>query len=59
MIVDGIIKRDERITTRKVRIISNNAQMLRVDTEDTFDLTEKEYHLLMDRVNDIINKENS
>ena len=58
MIVDGIIKSDERITTRKVRIISNNAQMLRVDTEDTFDLTEKEYRLLMDRVNDIINKEN-
>ena len=58
MIVDGIIKSDERITTRKVRIISNNAQMLRVDTEDTFDLIEKEYRLLMDRVNDIINKEN-
>lgn len=58
MIVDGIIKSNERITTRKVRIISNNAQMLRVDTEDTFDLTEKEYRLLMDRVNDIINKEN-
>lgn len=58
MIVDGIIKSDDRITTRKVRIISNNAQMLRVDTEDTFDLTEKEYRLLMDRVNDIINKGN-
>ena len=58
MIVDGIIKSDERITTRKVRIISNNAQILRVDTEDTFDLTDKEYNLLMNRVNDIINKEN-
>lgn len=58
MIVDGIIKCDDRITTRKVRIISNNAQMLRVDTEDTFDLTEEEYRLLMDRVNDIINKGN-
>lgn len=58
MIVDGIIKSDDRITTRKVRIISNNAQMLRIDTEDTFDLTEEEYRLLMDRVNDIINKGN-
>ena len=58
MKTDGIIKSDERITTRKVRIISNNAQMLRVDTEDTFDLTEKEHILLMDRVNDIINKGN-
>lgn len=58
MATDGIIRSDERITTRKVRIISNNAQMLRVDTEDTFDLTEKEHSLLMYRVNDIINKEN-
>ena len=58
MKTDGIIKSNERITTRKVRIISNNAQMLRVDTEDTFDLTEKEHILLMDRVNDIINKGN-
>ena len=58
MMVDGIIKSDDRITTRKVRIISNNAQMLRVDTEDTFDLTDKEYELLMNKINEIIGKEN-
>lgn len=58
MMVGGIIKSDDRITTRKVRIISNNAQMLRVDTEDTFDLTDKEYELLMNKINEIIDKGN-
>ena len=43
MNVDGIIKSNDRITTRKIRIIGNNAQMLRVDTEDTFDLNDTEW----------------
>ena len=58
MNVDGIIKSNDRITTRKIRIIGNNAQMLRVDTEDTFDLNDKEYESLMNRINDIIDKRN-
>ena len=53
----GIIKSKERITTRKVRIIGNNAQMLRVDTEDTFDLSEQEHKMLMTKINDIISEE--
>jgi rfaE bifunctional protein kinase chain/domain len=57
MTTSGIVKSDERITTRKVRIISNNAQMLRVDTENTFDLTEKEHSLLMTEIRNIINNE--
>lgn len=57
MTISGIVKSNERITTRKVRIISNNAQMLRVDTEDTFDLTEKEHDLLMTEIKNIINNE--
>lgn len=57
MTTSGIAKSNERITTRKVRIISNNAQMLRVDTENTFDLTEKEHDLLMTEIKDIINNE--
>lgn len=57
MATSGIVKSDERITTRKVRIISNNAQMLRVDTENTFDLTEKEHSLLMTEIKNIINNE--
>ena len=58
MNTSGIVKSDERITTTKVRIIGNNAQMLRVDTEDTFDLTEKEYDLLMTKISEIANTEN-
>ena len=57
MTTSGIVKSNERITTRKVRIISNNAQMLRVDTEDTFDLTDKEHNLLMNEIKNIINNE--
>ena len=57
MTTSGIVKSDERITTRKVRIISNNAQMLRVDTENTFDLTKKEHSLLMTEIKNIINNE--
>ena len=58
MNTSGIVKSNERITTTKVRIIGNNAQMLRVDTEDTFDLTENERNLLMSRIKEIINNEN-
>ena len=57
MNTSGIVRSNERITTTKVRIIGNNAQMLRVDTEDTFDLTEKEYDLLLIKINEIIDKE--
>ena len=58
MKTSGIARSKDRITTRKVRILGNNAQMLRVDTEDTFDLTQQEYNLLMTRIKDIINNEN-
>lgn len=58
MNTSGIVKSNDRITTSKVRIIGNNAQMLRVDTEDTFDLTENEYNSLIAKINKIINTEN-
>jgi len=54
MTVSGIVRSDERITTRKERIMSSNAQMLRVDTEDTFDLSEKEHSALMRAIMEII-----
>ncbi len=57
MDTSGIAQSNERITTRKVRIMSNNAQMLRVDTEDTFDLSEKEHDLLILKIKDIIDRE--
>ncbi len=58
MNMSGIIKSRERVTTSKVRIIGNNAQMLRVDTEDTIDLSEKEYCSLTERINEIIERDN-
>lgn len=54
MTTSGIVRSDERITTRKERIMSSNAQMLRVDTEDTFDLSEKEHSALMRAIMEII-----
>jgi len=39
---DGIYRSAERITTTKFRIIGNNSQLLRVDEEDTHDLSEKD-----------------
>ena len=58
MTTSGIVKSDDRITTRKVRVISNNAQMLRIDTEDTFDLTQKEHDSIMSKIKEIIENEN-
>ena len=58
MDLSGIVKSEERITTSKIRIIGNNAQMLRVDTEDTFDLTDKEHNSLISKISEIISKEN-
>jgi rfaE bifunctional protein kinase chain/domain len=58
MSTSGIVKSDDRITTRKVRVISNNAQMLRIDTEDTFDLTQKEHDAIMSKIKEIIENEN-
>lgn len=57
MNTSGIIKSDERKTTHKTRIIGNNAQMLRVDAEDTFDLTDKEYNTLINTIKEILDKE--
>jgi len=53
---DGIIKSSERRTTAKYRIIGNNAQMLRVDDEDTHNLTEGEHDMVCRRIADIISK---
>ena len=58
MSTSGIVRSDERITSRKERIMSNKAQMLRVDTEDTFDLTKNEHSSLLKKINEILEKEN-
>ena len=54
---NGIVKSKERRTTTKYRIIGNNAQMLRVDDEDTFNLTEKEFEALREKIDTILYRE--
>ena len=54
---NGIVKSKERRTTTKYRIIGNNTQMLRVDDEDTFNLTEKEFAALREKIDTILYRE--
>ena len=56
--LDGIIKCNDRITTTKFRVIGNNAQLLRVDEETTSLLTEKQYQLLWNKIENIIDNNN-
>lgn len=57
MPANGIIKSKERRTTTKYRIIGNNSQMLRVDDEDTFNLTPKEYEAISEKIDSILYRE--
>lgn len=57
MPTEGVVRSRHRITTAKERVIGNNAQMLRIDTEDIFDLTDEEDALLCERVKNIINNQ--
>lgn len=54
MIETGIIKSNERITTTKFRIIGNKAQMLRVDEETQKELSEAEFELLYNTIENIL-----
>jgi rfaE bifunctional protein kinase chain/domain len=50
----GIIKSNKRITTNKIRIISRNQQMLRLDNEMILDLGAEEEEMLLKNINDFI-----
>ncbi|MBP9993992.1 MAG: D-glycero-beta-D-manno-heptose-7-phosphate kinase [bacterium] len=54
---DGIVRSTQRRTTTKYRIIGNNAQMLRVDEEDTDNLSDNEYVTLRQKIDGIIDNE--
>ena len=54
--IEGIVKSDERITTIKHRIIASNQHILRVDQEQTFELSSNEQTALLDRVKDLLPK---
>ena len=51
---EGIIKSDERVTTIKHRIISGSHHMLRVDSEDTKELSKKEEEQLLIQIEKLI-----
>lgn len=53
----GILRSSERRTTIKHRIIGNRNQMLRIDEEDNFLLTETENELFLTSIKKIINRE--
>lgn len=43
---DGLVKSRQRTTTVKHRIFDGDRQLLRIDEEDTFDLTDEEHRIL-------------
>jgi rfaE bifunctional protein kinase chain/domain len=51
---DGIIKSSSRRTTVKTRVMAGSQQLLRVDQEDSFDLTEEEESQLLKRIEEIL-----
>ncbi len=50
----GIIQSEERKTTVKTRVLAQNQHLLRVDTEDTHDLSTKERNTYLEVIRDIL-----
>jgi rfaE bifunctional protein kinase chain/domain len=50
----GLVKSNTRITTNKMRIISRNQQMLRLDNETTADINGEEENLLLQKLQSFI-----
>ncbi len=55
---DGILISDSRKTTVKSRIISSGQHLMRIDSEDKFDVTDQEIDLLWDKYQTIVNEFN-
>jgi len=51
---DGIVKSDNRVTTVKLRVISQATQMLRIDTEETKSISETESNELVQRIHQLL-----
>lgn len=51
---EGIVKSNNRITTVKTRVIGNHQQLLRIDEEQTNDLSHAQENELIDKVKQII-----
>lgn len=52
-----LIESDSRITTNKMRVISRNQQMLRLDSETVHPISEKEENILISQVEKFIKEE--
>lgn len=52
----GVVKSNDRITTVKTRIIGNNHQLLRVDSEDINPINEKQEKELLDVIKKLIDE---
>ncbi len=50
----GILKSEDRVTTVKLRVISQSTQMLRIDTEDTHALSEFDSYELVKRIYELM-----
>jgi rfaE bifunctional protein kinase chain/domain len=52
----GLIRSSERRTTVKTRVLGNQQQMIRIDSEDTHPLSEQETHLLLHKIKELLDK---
>ena len=51
---DGVIYSDERITTVKTRIIGNNQQLIRIDSEEVGDISKRLEFSIVERLKEIV-----
>lgn len=51
---EGIVKSNDRKTTVKTRILGNNQQLLRIDSEQTNDISTGEEHALLSKIDELI-----
>lgn len=54
---DGLVRSRQRSTTVKHRVFDGERQLLRIDEEDTFDLSEEEHHTLSAKIDEQMRQE--
>lgn len=57
LVTQGILNSPERMTTVKTRVIGNNQQLLRIDSEESSDINSSDEDLLIQRISQLINTE--
>lgn len=51
---EGIIESSDRVTTIKTRVIGNNQQLLRIDSEDVHNISEQEENAVIQKVGELL-----